>query len=88
MEFACLLGLDVVGGGLWGLHVDQELVVEFEILAKSPTPDLSKSMKFNRSNFYLVALTHVNKESEQVYLINKTSLYHDLSYNCFPFIYM
>ena len=56
------------------LHVDQELVVEFEILAKSPTPDLSKSMKFNRSNFYLVALTHVNKESVQVYLINKTSL--------------
>ena len=74
MEFACLLGLDVGGGGLWGLHVDQELVVEFEILAKSPTPDLSKSMKFNRSNFYLVALTHVNKESVQVYLINKTSL--------------
>ena len=74
MEFACLLGLDVVGRGLWGLHVDQELVVEFEILAKSPTPDLSKSMKFNRSNFYLVALTRVNKESVQVYLINKTSL--------------
>lgn len=50
MEFACLLGLDVVGGGLRGLHVDHELVVEFEILAKSPTRDLSKSMKFNRSN--------------------------------------